>query len=81
MSTLTHTKNIDDIVAAKSLPTLPQLSAMWRSIEQVKASGEMANVSFTLLDGEGAEQNVDGVRLGSMALLDNGMWEVEWSAW
>ena len=38
--------------------------------EQIKASGEMANVSFTLLNGEGREQTVNGVRLGSMALLD-----------
>ncbi len=52
---------------------------MWRSMEeQVKASGEMANVSFTLLDGEGREQNVDGVRLGSMALLDNAGY-VKWN--
>ncbi len=29
-----YQKNIDDIVAAKSLPTLPQLSAMWRSMEE-----------------------------------------------
>ncbi len=51
---------------------------MWRSMEeQVKASGEMANVSFTLLDG-GREQNVDGVRLGSMALLDNAGY-VKWN--
>ncbi|EGQ9235079.1 MotA/TolQ/ExbB proton channel family protein [Vibrio alginolyticus] len=66
-----YQKDIDAIVAAKSLPTLTQLQAMWRSMEeQIKASGEMANVSFTLLNGEGREQTVDGVRLGSMALLD-----------
>ncbi|ENM8381811.1 MotA/TolQ/ExbB proton channel family protein [Vibrio alginolyticus] len=66
-----YQKDIDAIVAAKSLPTLTQLQAMWRSIEeQIKASGEMANVSFTLLNGEGREQTVNGVRLGSMALLD-----------
>ncbi|ENK2024223.1 MotA/TolQ/ExbB proton channel family protein [Vibrio alginolyticus] len=66
-----YQKDIDDIVAAKSLPTLTQLQAMWRSMEeQIKASGEMANVSFTLLNGEGREQTVNGVRLGSMALLD-----------
>ncbi|MDF2155783.1 MotA/TolQ/ExbB proton channel family protein [Vibrio sp. CAU 1672] len=67
-----YQQNIDDIVAAKSLPTLDQLQAMWRSMqEQVKASGEMTKVSFTLLDGEGREQTVSGVRLGSMALLDD----------
>ncbi|PFG57696.1 outer membrane transport energization protein ExbB [Vibrio sp. ES.051] len=66
-----YQKDIDAIVAAKSLPTLTQLQAMWRSMEeQIKASGEMADVSFTLLDGEGREQTVNGVRLGSMALLD-----------
>ncbi|EEZ83013.1 MotA/TolQ/ExbB proton channel family protein [Vibrio alginolyticus] len=66
-----YQKDIDAIVAAKSLPTLTQLQAMWRSMEeQIKASGEMANVSFTLLNGEGREQTVNGVRLGSMALLD-----------
>lgn len=67
-----YQKDIDAIVAAKSLPTLTQLQAMWRSLEeQIKASGEMANVSFTLLNGEGREQTVNGVRLGSMALLDD----------
>ncbi|NNN78335.1 MotA/TolQ/ExbB proton channel family protein [Vibrio sp. 11-4(1)] len=67
-----YQKDIDAIVAAKSLPTLIQLQAMWRSMEeQIKASGEMANVSFTLLNGEGREQTVNGVRLGSMALLDD----------
>lgn len=67
-----YQKDIDAIVAAKSLPTLTQLQAMWRSMEeQIKASGEMANVSFTLLNGEGREQTVSGVRLGSMALLDD----------
>lgn len=66
-----YQKDIDAIVAAKSLPTLTQLQAMWRSMEeQIKASGEMANVSFTLLNGEGREQTVNGVRLGSMAVLD-----------
>lgn len=67
-----YQKDIDAIVAAKSLPTLTQLQAMWHSmVEQIKASGEMANVSFTLLNGEGREQTVNGVRLGSMALLDD----------
>ncbi|HHX8509280.1 TPA: MotA/TolQ/ExbB proton channel family protein [Vibrio diabolicus] len=67
-----YQKDIDAIVAAKSLPTLTQLQAMWRSMEeQIKASGEVANVSFTLLNGEGREQTVNGVRLGSMALLDD----------
>ncbi|HHF3059996.1 TPA: MotA/TolQ/ExbB proton channel family protein [Vibrio diabolicus] len=67
-----YQKDIDAIVAAKSLPTLTQLQAMWRSMEeQIKVSGEMANVSFTLLNGEGREQTVNGVRLGSMALLDD----------
>ncbi|MCS0319806.1 MotA/TolQ/ExbB proton channel family protein [Vibrio diabolicus] len=67
-----YQKDIDAIVAAKSLPTLTQLQAMWRSMEeQIKASGEMANVSFMLLNGEGREQTVNGVRLGSMALLDD----------
>ncbi|MCG6318900.1 MotA/TolQ/ExbB proton channel family protein [Vibrio alginolyticus] len=66
-----YQKDIDAIVAAKSLPTLTQVQAMWRSMEeQIKASGEMGNVSFTLLNGEGREQTVNGVRLGSMALLD-----------
>ncbi|WP_322804283.1 MotA/TolQ/ExbB proton channel family protein [Vibrio alfacsensis] len=75
----TYLQNIDDIVAAKSLPTLTQLEAMWRSMaEQVKASGEIANVSFNLLDGEGREQTVNGIRLGSMALLDNAGY-VKWN--
>ncbi|MEF1170923.1 MotA/TolQ/ExbB proton channel family protein [Vibrio sinaloensis] len=72
-------QNIDDIVAAKSLPTLPQLRAMWRSMEeQIKASGEIANVQFALLDGEGREQTVNGVRLGSMALLNDAGY-VKWN--
>nr|WP_082018381.1 MotA/TolQ/ExbB proton channel family protein [Vibrio sinaloensis] len=72
-------QNIDDIVSAKSLPTLPQLRAMWRSMEeQIKASGEIANVQFALLDGEGREQTANGVRLGSMALLNDAGY-VKWN--
>ncbi|MCV5960351.1 hypothetical protein OFO30_33725, partial [Escherichia coli] len=46
--------------------------------EQVTASGELAKVSFTLLDGEGKEQTVNGVRLGAMALLDDNGY-VKWN--
>lgn len=74
-----YQNDIDAIVAAKSLPTLPQLRAMWRSMEeQIKLSGELANVSFTLLDGEGREQTVEGIRLGTMALLDDSGY-VKWN--
>ncbi|HCG8588412.1 TPA: MotA/TolQ/ExbB proton channel family protein [Vibrio parahaemolyticus] len=74
-----YQKDIEAIVAAKSLPTLKQLQAMWRSMEeQVTASGELAKVSFTLLDGEGKEQTVNGVRLGAMALLDDNGY-VKWN--
>ena len=74
-----YQKDIEAIVAATSLPTLAQLQAMWRSMEeQVKASGELANVSFTLLDGEGREQTITGTRLGAMALLDDNGY-VKWN--
>ncbi len=75
----TYQKDIEAIVAASSLPTLPQLRSMWRSMEEhVKASGEVAKVSFTLLDGEGREQQVTGIRLGAMALLDESGY-VKWN--
>ncbi|GEM77412.1 MotA/TolQ/ExbB proton channel family protein [Vibrio sagamiensis] len=64
--------NVENIIAAQSLPTLSQLQAMWRSMEQqIKASGELVNVSFPLLDGEGREQTANGVRLGAIALVDD----------
>ncbi len=74
-----YQNEIEAIVAAKSLPNLSQLRAMWRSMEeQIKVSGELANVSFTLLDGEGREHTVNGVRLGTMALLDESGY-VKWN--
>lgn len=75
----TYHKDVAAIVAAQSLPTLPQLQAMWRSMQQqIQASGEMANVSFTRLNGDGREQTVNGVRLGSLALLDESGY-VKWN--
>ncbi len=74
-----YQQNIDDIVAAKSLPrcrSLKRCGAAWKS--KLKQAVSWQNVSFSLLDGEGREQTVDGVRLGSMALLDDAGY-VKWN--
>lgn len=61
---------VDDIVAAKSLPSMKQLVGLWQAMEeQIVASGEISQAPITFIDGEGRNQTVDAVRLGSLGLI------------
>ncbi|MCW8335241.1 MotA/TolQ/ExbB proton channel family protein [Vibrio paucivorans] len=75
----THSAVVDDIVAAKSLPSMPQLTGFWQSLlEQINASGEVKKENVTLINGEGQKQQVEAVRIGALGLVtDNGY--IEWN--
>lgn len=61
---------IDDIVAAKSLPSMKQLVGLWQAMdEQIQASGEISTQSIDFIDGEGRTQSVEASRIGSLGLV------------
>ncbi|MGR5076731.1 MotA/TolQ/ExbB proton channel family protein [Photobacterium swingsii] len=69
---------ISDIVDAKALPSLPQLTGLWLSMEeQIKASGELADVNVPYINGEGHKSSVHAYRLGSLGMIaDHGY--IDW---
>lgn len=65
-----HTATVDQIIDAKSLPSMPQLSGLWMSmVEQIQASSELSKSQIAFINGEGNTQNVDAYRLGSIGLV------------
>ncbi|MBF9000571.1 flagellar motor protein MotA [Vibrio sp. CAIM 722] len=61
---------VDDIVAAKSLPSMKQLVGLWHAMEeQVKASGHIAPVSINYINGDGKTVQEKAVRLGTFGLV------------
>ncbi len=61
---------IEDIVAAKSLPSMKQLTGLWHAMEeQIQASAEVATNEITLIDGEGRKQTVEATRIGAFGLI------------
>lgn len=65
-----HTATVDQIIDAKSLPSMPQLSGLWMSmVEQIKASSELSKSQIAFINGEGNTQTVDAYRLGSIGLV------------
>ncbi|MCA2018403.1 MotA/TolQ/ExbB proton channel family protein [Vibrio tritonius] len=61
---------IDDIVAAKSLPSMKQLIGLWHSMEeQVQASGEIAPITISYINGDGKTVQEKAVRLGTFGLV------------
>ncbi len=66
----TQSHIIEDIVAAKSLPSMKQLTGLWHSMEeQIQASGEITDNEITLIDGEGRKQQVPAMRIGAFGLV------------
>lgn len=65
---------VNDIVAAKALPSMEQLQGLWQAMtDQIVASGQIAKVTVPYINGEGEQSNVEALRLGSMGLVgDNG---------
>jgi biopolymer transport protein ExbB len=65
-----HTATVEQIIDAKSLPSMPQLSGLWMSmVEQIQASSELSKSQIAVINGEGTTQNVDAYRLGSIGLV------------
>ncbi|OBU16199.1 flagellar motor protein MotA [Photobacterium aquimaris] len=65
---------VNDIVAAKALPSMEQLQGLWQAMtDQIVASGQIAKVTVPYINGDGEQSNVEALRLGSMGLVgDNG---------
>ncbi|WP_215405845.1 MotA/TolQ/ExbB proton channel family protein [Vibrio gigantis] len=65
-----HTATVDQIIDAKSLPSMPQLSGLWMSmVEQIQASSELSKSQIAFINGEGNTNKVDAYRLGSVGLV------------
>ncbi|MEZ8019976.1 MotA/TolQ/ExbB proton channel family protein [Vibrio splendidus] len=65
-----HTVTVDQIIDAKSLPSMPQLSGLWMSmVEQIQGSSELSKSQIAFINGEGNTQTVDAYRLGSIGLV------------
>ncbi|WP_261886100.1 MotA/TolQ/ExbB proton channel family protein [Vibrio pomeroyi] len=65
-----HTATVDQIIDAKSLPSMPQLSGLWMSmVEQIQASSELSKSQIVFINGEGNTNKVDAYRLGSIGLV------------
>lgn len=61
---------ISDIVAAKSLPSMTQLTGLWQTMtQQVQASSELALMPVTVINGAGHRSEINAYRLGNMALV------------
>ncbi|AJR05913.1 flagellar motor protein MotA [Photobacterium gaetbulicola] len=61
---------IDSIVQARTLPSLEELTGLWKGLEeQITASRELRAVSVPFIDGQGKSANVDAYRLGSLGLI------------
>ncbi|SHF17303.1 MotA/TolQ/ExbB proton channel family protein [Vibrio gazogenes] len=66
----TYAPVVDDIVAAKSLPSLKQLSGLWQSMnEQIRASGEVTQVKVPYVNESGIKSTEAAARLGSFGLI------------
>ncbi len=65
---------VNDIVAAKALPSMVQLQGLWQAMtDQIVASGQIAKVTVPYINGDGEQSDVEALRLGSIGLVgDNG---------
>ncbi len=74
-----HTKTVVDIIEAKSLPSMSQLTGLWLSmVEQIDASGELGEAQVDYINGEGKRQKLNVSRLGAFGLVaDHGY--VDWN--
>lgn len=61
---------INDIVEAKSLPSMTQLTGLWQTMtQQVQASSALELMPVTLINGAGHRSEINAYRLGNMALV------------
>lgn len=65
-----HTDTVDQIIDAKSLPSMEQLTGLWLSMsEQISASRELGKAQISFIDGNGNTSQVEAYRLGSIGLV------------
>ncbi|ELJ8585255.1 MotA/TolQ/ExbB proton channel family protein [Vibrio cholerae] len=65
-----HQQSIDDVVAAKTLPSMAQLRGLWQAMsEEIRASGQVQTTEIQWLNGQGETQTVHALRLGSLGLI------------
>ncbi|EGR0142554.1 MotA/TolQ/ExbB proton channel family protein [Vibrio cholerae] len=65
-----HQQSIDDVVAAKTLPSMAQLRGLWQAMsEEIRASGQVQTTEIQWLNGQGEMQTVPALRLGSLGLI------------
>lgn len=61
---------IDQIVAAKSLPSLQQLTSLWNAFsDQITASNEIKKVTVPYINAKGEKLDTPVLRLGNLALV------------
>ncbi|MGF1751297.1 MULTISPECIES: MotA/TolQ/ExbB proton channel family protein [Vibrio] len=62
--------DIDTIVAAKTLPSIQELTTLWQAFNaQIISSGTYATITVPFVTGAGEVTTIDAVRLGNFALL------------
>ncbi|GIB18395.1 MotA/TolQ/ExbB proton channel family protein [Vibrio cholerae] len=65
-----HQQSIDDVVAAKTLPSMAQLRGLWQAMsEEIRASGQVQTTEIQWLNGQGETQTVPALRLSSLGLI------------
>ncbi|SYZ81399.1 MotA/TolQ/ExbB proton channel family protein [Vibrio paracholerae] len=65
-----HQQSIDEVVAAKTLPSMAQLRGLWQAMsEEIRASGQVQTTEIRWLNGQGETQTVPALRLGSLGLI------------
>ncbi|EOD79869.1 MotA/TolQ/ExbB proton channel family protein [Grimontia indica] len=73
-------KALDAISDAKSLPSLPTLTAFWKGmLQELKNSGEIGSESVSVRDSNGVVTPQDVLRLGNVGLVNNDGY-LEWDS-
>ncbi|NGN98885.1 MotA/TolQ/ExbB proton channel family protein [Grimontia sp. S25] len=73
-------KALDAISDAKSLPSLPTLTAFWKGmLQELKNSGEIGSESVSVRDKNGVVTPQDVLRLGNIGLVNNDGY-LEWDS-
>lgn len=65
-------KVVNEIVAAKVLPSMAQLQGLWQAMTaQIVASGQITKVTVPYINGDGEQSDIPAFRLGSIGLVGN----------
>jgi len=63
-------QTIEEVVAAKTLPSMTQLRSLWQALStEIQASGQVQPTQLNWLTGQGQAQSVAALRLGSFGLI------------